>query len=99
MERPVPGRYADYLKGGLELSKTAACRITGSADLYDPASRGSHASVNFLNCHDGFTLWDMYSYSQKHNEANGWCNLDGSDDNGAGTAEPKAIPATRLFWG
>ena len=79
------GRYRDdmrdYLKGGLELSKTAACRITGSADLYDPASRGSHASVNFLNCHDGFTLWDMYSYSQKHNEANGWCNLDGSDDN------------------
>ena len=37
--------------------------------------------MNFLNCHDGFTLWDMYSYSQKHNEANGWCNLDGSDDN------------------
>lgn len=79
------GRYRDdmrdYLKGGLELSQTAASRITGSADLYDPASRGSHASVNFLNCHDGFTLWDMYSYSQKHNEANGWCNLDGSDDN------------------
>lgn len=79
------GRYRDdmrdYLKGGLELSHTAASRITGSADLYDPASRGSHASVNFLNCHDGFTLWDMYSYSQKHNEANGWCNLDGSDDN------------------
>ena len=79
------GRYRDdmrdYLKGGLELSPAAASRITGSADLYDPASRGSHASVNFLNCHDGFTLWDMYSYSQKHNEANGWCNLDGSDDN------------------
>lgn len=63
-----------------EFDEMKDSRITGSADLYDPASRGSHASVNFLNCHDGFTLWDMYSYSQKHNEANGWCNLDGSDD-------------------
>ena len=37
--------------------------------------------MNFLNCHDGFTLWDMYSYNEKHNEANGWDNTDGSDDN------------------
>lgn len=79
------GKYRDdmrnYLKGDLGLSHIAAQRITGSHDLYNPAIRGNHASVNFLNCHDGFTLWDMYSYSQKHNEANGWCNLDGSDDN------------------
>lgn len=79
------GKYRDdmrdYLKGDLGRAPIAAERITGSRDLYDPKVRGNNASVNFLNCHDGFTLWDMYSYSQKHNEANGWYNLDGSDDN------------------
>ncbi|MDO4805316.1 MAG: alpha-amylase family glycosyl hydrolase [Lachnospiraceae bacterium] len=79
------GKYRDdmrdYLKGDISLTRIAARRIMGSEDIYDPASRGSTASVNFLNCHDGFTLWDMYSYSRKHNEANGWNNTDGSDDN------------------
>ncbi|MDO4260534.1 MAG: glycogen debranching protein GlgX [Eubacteriales bacterium] len=79
------GRYRDdmrnYLKGDLGLLRTAAERITGSPDMYDPKYRGHNASVNFLNCHDGFTLWDMYAYSRKHNEANGWNNTDGSDDN------------------
>ncbi len=79
------GKYRDdmrdYLKGDYGLSSVAAERITGSRDLYDPSIRGKNASVNFLNCHDGFTLWDMYSYSKKHNEANGWYNVDGSDDN------------------
>lgn len=71
----------DYLKGDFGMASVAAQRITGSRDLYDPSIRGNNASVNFLNCHDGFTLWDMYSYSRKHNEANGWYNVDGSDDN------------------
>ena len=79
------GKYRDdmrnFLKGDLSLFKTAADRITGSTDIYDPASRGHKASVNFLNCHDGFTLWDMYTYSRKHNHENGWNNTDGSDDN------------------
>ncbi len=79
------GKYRDdmrdYLKGDFGLAHTAAKRITGSRDLYPPDLRGNNASVNFLNCHDGFTLWDMYSYSRKHNEANGWGNQDGSDDN------------------
>lgn len=79
------GRYRDelrnYLKGEWELAGLAAQRITGSTDLYDPAHRGKNASVNFLDCHDGFTLWDMYSYNHKHNEANGWNNTDGTDDN------------------
>jgi len=79
------GRYRDdmrnYLKGDYGMAHIAAQRITGSRDLYDPGIRGNNASVNFLNCHDGFTLWDMYSYSRKHNEANGWGNTDGSDDN------------------
>lgn len=79
------GKYRDdmrnFLKGDLGMSNTAAQRITGSRDLYSPSLRGNNASVNFLNCHDGFTLWDMYSYNQKHNEANGWNGTDGSDDN------------------
>lgn len=79
------GRYRDdmrdYLKGGIDMWWTAAQRITGSRDLYDPAFRGNNASVNFLDCHDGFTMWDMYSYNTKHNEENGWNNTDGSNDN------------------
>lgn len=79
------GRYRDdmrrFLKGDDFLAQTAAARITGSPDLYDPAYRGGNASINFLTCHDGFTLCDLYSYNQKHNEANGWGNTDGADDN------------------
>ena len=79
------GRYRDdlrdYLKGNLDMAEGAALRMTGSPDLYDPAVRGYNASVNFLNCHDGFTLWDMYSYNEKHNLANGWDNTDGANDN------------------
>jgi len=79
------GRYRDdirnFLKGDYGMSNVAGKRITGSSDIYDPQHRGHNASVNFLNCHDGFTLWDMYSYNEKHNEANGWNNMDGSNDN------------------
>ena len=79
------GKYRDdmrnFLKGDLSLIETAAKRIAGSTDIYDPESRGNTASVNFLNCHDGFTLWDMYTYSRKHNKANGWNDTDGSNDN------------------
>ncbi len=79
------GKYRDdmrdYLKGNYGMWETAARRITGSSDLYDPEHRGRNASVNFLTCHDGFTLNDLYSYNWKHNEANGWGNTDGSDDN------------------
>ena len=79
------GRYRDdmrrFLKGDDFLSQAAARRITGSPDLYDPIFRGRNASVNFLTCHDGFTLYDLYSYNEKHNEANGWGNTDGADDN------------------
>ena len=79
------GRYRDdmrnFLKGDYGMWQVAADRITGSKDIYDPRYRGDNASVNFLNCHDGFTLWDMYSYNEKHNEANGWNNTDGANDN------------------
>lgn len=86
------GRYRDalrsYLKGDLWEAQQAAWSIAGSGDLYgshDPEYQGSYAGynscVNFLTCHDGFTLYDLYSYNQKHNEGNGWNNTDGADDN------------------
>ena len=79
------GRYRDdmrcFLKGDAGMSAIAAQRMTGSPDLYDPVYRGGNASVNFLTCHDGFTLYDLYSYNHKHNEANGWDNTDGFDNN------------------
>lgn len=79
------GRYRDdmrcFLKGDQGSAGRAITRITGSPDMYDPASRGYSASVNFLTCHDGFTLYDLYSYNEKHNEKNGWNNTDG-DNNG-----------------
>lgn len=99
------GRYRDdmrrFLKGDDFLARTAAARITGSPDLYDPAYRGGNASINFLTCHDGFTLYDLYSYNQKHNEANGWGNTDGADDNNSwncgveGETDDPAILALR----
>lgn len=79
------GRYRDdmrsFLKGDDGMAGNAITRITGSRDLYSPESRGHKASVNFLTCHDGFTLYDLYSYNDKHNEKNGWNNTDG-DNNG-----------------
>ena len=99
------GRYRDdmrrFLKGDDFLAQTAAARITGSPDLYDPAYRGGNASINFLTCHDGFTLYDLYSYNQKHNEANGLGNTDGADDNNSwncgveGETDDPAILALR----
>ena len=100
------GRYRDdmrcFLKGDAGMARIAAQRMTGSPDLYDPVYRGGNASVNFLTCHDGFTLCDLYSYNQKHNEANGWGNTDGYNDNNSwncgtegSTADP-GILALRL---
>lgn len=79
------GRYRDDMRSFLKcddgMAGNAITRITGSRDLYSPESRGHKASVNFLTCHDGFTLYDLYSYNEKHNEKNGWNNTDG-DNNG-----------------
>jgi len=58
-----------------------ATRLTGSADLYGNSNRRPNASINFVTCHDGFTLRDLVSYDRKHNEANGEQNNDGTDDN------------------
>lgn len=79
------GKYRDdlrdFLKGGYWKAPEAALRISGSSDLYNPFERGTNASINFITCHDGFSLYDLYSYNHKRNEANGWNNTDGSDDN------------------
>ncbi len=78
------GRYRDdmrrYLKGDGGMAQAAALRIAGSRDIYEVSAR-QNASVNFITCHDGFTLYDLYSYNEKHNEKNGWNNTDGAGDN------------------
>ena len=79
------GKYRDdmrcFLKGDSGMADRAVNRIMGSKDLYPEEHRGECASVNFINCHDGFTLYDLYAYNQKHNMANGWNNTDGDNNN------------------
>ena len=79
------GKYRDTMRrfwksdGGLV--SEFATRLAGSSDLYQHDGRKPYASINFITCHDGFTLQDLVSYNHKHNEANGEENRDGSDDN------------------
>jgi isoamylase len=77
------GKYRDtirkYLTGEMGLVGEMAERVAGSPDLYH--GRGTSASINFVTCHDGFTLADMVSFNEKHNEANGENNNDGANDN------------------
>ncbi|MBW3662866.1 MAG: glycogen debranching protein GlgX [Actinobacteria bacterium] len=79
------GKYRDtirdYWRGTDETLPEFAMRLTGSSDLYASSTRYPSASINFVTCHDGFTLRDLVSYEDKHNEANGESNADGSDDN------------------
>lgn len=98
------GKYRDdirsFLKGDAGFAQAAALRITGSPDLYPPKKRGENASVNFVTCHDGFTLYDLYAYNGKHNEDNGWGNTDGADDNrswNCGAEGPCADPQVQTL--
>src|SRR6195952_4307395 len=79
------GKYRDtvrrFWKGDGGMASEFATRISGSSDLYEWSGRRPHASVNFITCHDGFTLNDLVSYDQKHNEDNGEDNRDGANDN------------------
>ncbi len=79
------GRYRDtirrYWKGDGGQVAELAYRLSGSNDLYEGGGRRPHASINFVTAHDGFTLHDLVSYNEKHNEANGEENHDGTDDN------------------
>jgi glycogen operon protein len=79
------GRFRDdvrsFLRGDDNSVGTFADRVLGSPQIYGHKAREAEASVNFVTCHDGFTLNDLVSYNQKHNEANGEGNRDGADDN------------------
>jgi isoamylase len=79
------GRYRDtvrhFWRGDPGQVSDLASRLAGSSDIYEPSGRGSYASINFITAHDGFTLYDLVSYEQKHNEANGENNQDGHNDN------------------
>ena len=79
------GKFRDairrYWKGDENLASEVGYRLTGSADLFQGERRQPQASINFITAHDGFTLHDLVTYDEKHNEANGENNQDGADDN------------------
>jgi isoamylase len=94
------GRYRDHVrkfwKGDMGLHSEIATRLQGSADLYEHTGRLPSASINFVTAHDGFTLHDLVTYQEKHNEANKDENRDGTDDNNAwncGVEGPTDDPA------
>jgi isoamylase len=104
---PAYGRWAEwngkfrddirrFVKGDPGMVPALASRLTGSADLYQSSARQPFHSINFVTCHDGFTLQDLVAYQQKHNEENGEENRDGSSENlswscgtEGGTADPE----------
>ena len=94
------GRFRDdtrsFWKGEDELLPAIASGLLGSADMFDKSGRKPSASVNFITAHDGFTLYDLYAYNEKHNEANQEDNRDGHDDNrswNCGAEGPSEDPA------
>jgi glycogen operon protein len=98
------GQFRDdvrrFVKGDGGTVTRLARRLQGSPDLYGAQEREPEKSINFITCHDGFTLNDLVSYNQKHNEANGEGNRDGSDDNlswNCGVEGPTDDPAVELL--
>ncbi|MGE0865547.1 MAG: glycogen debranching protein GlgX [Vicinamibacterales bacterium] len=96
------GRYRDavrrFWRGDGDTVSELATRLAGSADLYQRNGRRPYASINFVTCHDGFTLADLVTYEQKRNEANGEDNRDGEDNNlswNCGVEGPTDDPAIR----
>src|SRR6202050_566727 len=94
------GKYRDtvrdFWRGRTEAIGEFASRLTGSSDLYATSGRRPAASINFVTCHDGFTLHDLVSYNHKHNQANGEGNRDAPDDNrswNGGVEGPSDDPA------
>jgi isoamylase len=93
------GRFRDdvraFLKGDNGISSAMASRLTGSPDVYEREEREPEQSINFVTCHDGFTLNDLVAFNGKHNEANGEGNRDGADQNlswNCGVEGPTADP-------
>jgi isoamylase len=98
------GKYRDtvrrFWRGDGHTMGELATRLTGSSDLYGNTGRKPIASINFVTCHDGFTLTDLVSYERKHNEANGEGNRDGNDQNDSwncGAEGPTDDPAVRAL--
>ena len=98
------GRFRDdvrsFLRGDDNSVGAFADRVLGSPQIYGHKEREAEASVNFVTCHDGFTLNDLVSYNQKHNEANGEGNRDGADENRSynfGVEGPTADPEVEKF--
>jgi glycogen operon protein len=98
------GKYRDcvrhFWKGDGGTVSEFATRLAGSSDLYAWSGRLPHASINFITCHDGFTLQDLVSYNHKHNEANGEGNKDGTNDNhtwNCGVEGPTDDPAIKAL--
>jgi glycogen operon protein len=99
------GKFRDtvrrFWKGDGGLASEFATRVAGSSDLYQQTGRAPYASINFITCHDGFTLQDLVSYSQKHNEANGENNQDGANENNSwncgvdGSTDDAAVTSLR----
>ena len=93
------GKYRDavrdFWRGSRRTLPEFASRLTGSSDLYETSGRPPVASVNFVTCHDGFTLTDLVSYNDKHNEANGEGNPTAATTTGPGTAASRARRPTR----
>ncbi len=100
------GRYRDdvrrFWRGDPGMTGALASRLCGSADIYRRSGKSPLHSINYVSCHDGFTLNDLVSYAQKHNEANGENNADGSNDNISanygieGPTDDPAVEAVRL---
>ena len=98
------GRYRDairrYWRGDAGMLPELATRVSGSSDLYGASGRRPHASVNFVTCHDGFTLADLVSYNEKHNVPNGEDNRDGESNNlswNSGVEGPTTDEAIRML--
>jgi isoamylase len=90
----------DFWRGSSGMYEEFATRLAGSSDLYAVSGRRPVASINFVACHDGFTLHDLVSYNAKHNETNGEGGRDGSDDNrswNCGVEGPSNDPATLVL--
>jgi len=95
------GRFRDDVRSFFRCDEgslaSLADRLLGSPEIYGHKEREPEESVNFVTCHDGFTLNDLVSYNQKHNEANGEENRDGTNDNRSSNWVSKAQPMT-LRW-
>lgn len=98
------GKFRDdirrFVKGDAGMVQALADRVSGSADLYLESGREPYHSINFVTCHDGFTLADLVAYNEKHNEGNGEGNRDGANDNfswNCGVEGPSNDPAVKAL--